>query len=228
VIHAEGVLACAGRGVLTALDAADGRPLWKRRARILALASAPGRLLALCGGARPANLLIAIDPPSGRVLWERPLPQGSEAALCAWAESVLIVSGERRRELTAARLADGTRRFSTPLPFPGHALLCADEQMLIATGPGGAAARIDERGRVDWELEPEGDAPAERALLQRGVALLRRGGVLLCEAASGHELARLAGGPPKLAAVAEDMSVALLDEDDVLSFHRLATHLSVV
>src|SRR5439155_15451906 len=28
-IHAEGVLACAGRGVLTALDAADGRPLGK-------------------------------------------------------------------------------------------------------------------------------------------------------------------------------------------------------
>src|SRR5207244_2797938 len=90
------------------------------------------------------------------------------------------------------------------------------------------AARIDERGRIAWQLEPEGDSPAERALLQRGVALLRRGGVLLCEAASGHELARLASGPPKLAAVAEDMSVALLDEDDVLSFHRLATHLSVV
>jgi hypothetical protein len=50
----------------------------------------------------------------------------------------------------------------------------------------------------------------------------------LCEAASGHELARLASAPPKLAAIADDMSVALLDEDDVLSFHRLATHLSVV
>ena len=227
-IHAEGVLACAGRGVLTALDAADGRPLWKRRARVLALASSPGRLVALCGGARPANLLIAIDPHSGRVLWERPLPQGSEAALCVWTDSALIVSGERRRELTAARLGDGTRRFSTALPFPGHALLVADEQALIATGPGGAAARIDERGRIAWQLEPEGDSPAERALLQRGVALLRRGGVLLCETASGHELARLASGPPKLAAVADDMSVALLDEDDVLSFHRLATHLSVV
>ena len=227
-IHAEGVLACAGRGVLTALDAADGRPLWKRRVRVLALASSPGRLVALCGGARPANLLIAIDPHSGRVLWERPLPQGSEAALCVWTDSALIVSGERRRELTAARLGDGTRRFSTALPFPGHALLVADEQALIATGPGGAAARIDERGRIAWQLEPEGDSPAERALLQRGVALLRRGGVLLCETASGHELARLASGPPKLAAVADDMSVALLDEDDVLSFHRLATHLSVV
>jgi hypothetical protein len=227
-LHAEGVLACAGRGVLSALDAADGRLLWKRRARVLSLASAPGRLVALCGGARPANLLIAIDPHSGRVLWERPLPQGSEAALCTWGESVLIVSGERRRELTAARLSDGTRRFSTVLPFPGHALLAADEQALIATGPGGAAARIDDRGRVAWQLEAEGDAPAERALLQRGVLLLRRGGVLLCEAASGHELTRLASEPPKLAALADDMSVALLDEDDVLSLHRLATHLSVV
>jgi hypothetical protein len=202
--------------------------LWKRRARVLALAAAPGRLVVLCGGARPANLLTALDPHSGRVLWERPLPEGSEAALCVWSDSALIVSGERRRELTAARLADGTRRFSVALPFPGHALLAAEEQALIATGPGGAAARIDERGHLAWHLDPDGDAPAERAVLQRGVALLRRGGVLLCDAASGHELARLAGGAPKLAAVAEDMAIALVDEDDVLSLHRLATHLSVV
>ena len=72
------------------------------------------------------------------------------------------------------------------------------------------------------------DAAAERALLQRGVVLLRRSGVVLCEAASGQELARLSSAPPKLAALAEDMSVALLDEDDVLSLHRLATHLSVI
>src|SRR5205085_3281998 len=109
VLHAEGALACAGRGTLAAVDAAEGRLLWKRRARVLALAAAPGRLVALCGGVRPANLMIAIDPHSGRVLWERPLPQGSEAALCVWADSALIVSGERRRELTGARLGDGTR-----------------------------------------------------------------------------------------------------------------------
>jgi len=228
VLWTEGVLACAGRGLLAALDAEDGRLLWKRRARVLALAAAPGRLVALCGGARPANLLVALDPVSGKVLWERPLPDGSESALWAWSDSVLIVSGERRREVTFARLADGTRRFSTALPFPGHALLAADEHALVATGPGGAAARIDERGRIAWQLDPEGDAPAERALLQRGVLLLRRGGVLLCEAASGHELARLAQEPPKIAALAEDMSVAVLDEDDGLSLNRLATHLSVV
>jgi len=228
VLHGEGVLACVGRGVLAALDAADGRLLWKRGARVLALASAPGRLLALCGAVRPSHVLIALDPCSGRVIWERPLPDGSESALSVWSDSVLIVSGDRRRELTFARLADGTRRFSASLPFPGHALLGADEQALIATGPGGAAARIDERGRVAWHLEPEGDAPAERALLQRGVVLLRRGGVALCEAASGQELARLASEPPKAAAVADDLSVALLDEDDGLSLHRLATHLSVI
>src|SRR5439155_370897 len=152
------------------------RPV-RLRGRLARADRSPPRPVARCGGARPANLLIAIDPHSGRVLWERPLPQGSEAALCVWTDSALIVSGERRRELTAARLGDGTRRFSTALPFPGHALLVADEQALIATGPGGAAARIDERGRIAWQLEPEGDSPAERALLQRGVALLRRGGL---------------------------------------------------
>ena len=60
------------------------------------------------------------------------------------------------------------------------------------------------------------------------MVLLRRGGVALCEAASGQELARLASEPPKAAAVADDLSVALLDEDDGLSLHRLATHLSVI
>jgi PQQ-like domain len=228
VLYSEGVLACAGRGVLAALDAQDGRLLWKRRARVLALAGTPGRLVALCGAARPANQLVAVDPFSGKVLWERPLPDGSESTLCTWADSALVVSGERRREVTFARLADGTRRFSTALPFAGHARIAADEQALVATGPGGSAARIDERGRIAWQLEPEGDAPAERALLQRGVLLLRRGGVLLCEAASGHELARIATEPPKLAALAEDMSVALLDEDDALSLNRLASHFSVV
>lgn len=228
VLHAEGVLACAGRGTLAGVDAAEGRLLWKRRARVLALATASGKIVALCGGVRPANLMLALDPHSGRVLWERPILDGSDATLCLWSDAALIVSGDRRRAVTAARLADGTRRFSISLPFAGRALLAGDEHVLIATGPGGAAARIDERGRVAWQLEPDGDSPAETALLQRGVALLHRRGALLCDAAAGHELALLASETPKLAAIADDMTVALVDQDDRLSVHRLATHLSIV
>ena len=228
VLHAEGVLLCAARGVLAAIDAAEGRLLWKRRARVLALAAAPGKVVALCAAARPANLLLAFDPHSGRVAWERPLVDGSDAALCLWSDAALILSGDRRRVLTAARLADGTRRFSTPLPFTGHVVLSADEHVLVAAGHGGAAARIDERGRVAWHLEAEGDAPAEAALLLRGIALLRRRGALLCDAAAGHELAQLASETPRLAALADDMTIALVDEDDELSVHRLATHLSIV
>jgi hypothetical protein len=107
-------------------------------------------------------------------------------------------------------------------------MLSADEHVLIAAGPGGAAARIDERGRVAWQLDTDGDAPAEAAVLQRGVALLRRRGALLCDASSGHELALLTSETPKLAAVADDMTVALVGADDELSVHRLATHLSIV
>ena len=186
VLHVEGVLSCTGRGVLAAVDAAEGRLLWKRRTRVLALCSAPGRIVALCAGARPANVLLAIDPHSGRVLWERPLLDGSDAALCLWSDAAMILSGERRRILTAARLADGTRRFSVPVPFAGRALLTADEQVLIATGAGGAATRIDERGRVAWQLDGEGDSPPEPALLQREVLLLHRGGAVLCDAAAGY------------------------------------------
>jgi hypothetical protein len=228
VLYSEEVLACAARGTLAAIDAHEGRLLWKRRTRVLALAAAPGKIVALCGGTRPANLLLALDTHSGRVAWERPLVDGSDAALCLWSDAALIVSGDRRRVLTAARLADGTRRFSIPLPFAGGALLSADEHVLVAAGPGGAAARIDERGRVAWQLEAEGDAPPEAALLQRGVVLLHRRGALLCDAAAGHELAQLASEAPRLAAMADDMTIALVDEDQQLSVHRLATHLSIV
>jgi hypothetical protein len=115
-----------------------------------------------------------------------------------------------------------------PLPFAGRALITADEQTLVVTGPGGAAARVDERGRIAWQLDGDGDAPAEPAAVQRGVALLHRGGALLCEATTGHELALLASEPPKLAALTDDMTVALVDHDDAIAVHRLATHLSLV
>jgi hypothetical protein len=226
VLHVEGVLACTGRGLLAALDAAEGRLLWKRRARVLALLGAPGKILALCAGPRPANVLLALDAATGRVVWERPLVEGSDAALSAWSDAALVLSGERRRVITAARLADGTRRFSAPLPFAGRALISADEQTLIVSGPGGAAARIDERGRIAWQLEADGDAAPEPAQLQRGVALLS--GARLCEASAGHELARLATEPPKLAALTEDMAVALLEHEDTIAVHRLASHLSLV
>jgi len=228
VLHVEGVLACSGRGLLAAVDATEGRLLWKRRARVLALLAAPGKIVALCAGPRPANVLLALEAASGRVVWERPLLDGSDAALSAWADAALILSGERRRVVTAARLADGTRRFSAQLPFAGHALITADEQTLLVTGSGGAAARIDERGRVAWQLDGNGDTAAEPAQLQRGVALLHRGGALLCEATTGHELAVLAQDPPKLAALADDMTVALVDHEDGIAVHRLATHLSLV
>jgi hypothetical protein len=228
VLHVDGVLACSGRGLLAAVDVAEGRLLWKRRARVLALLAAPGRIVALCAGPRPANVLIALDATTGRVAWERPLVDGSDATLCAWSDTALIVSGERRRVITAARLADGTRRFSVSLPFAGRALITADEQTLVVTGHGGAAARIDERGRLAWHLDSDGDAAAEPAQLQRGVALLHRGGALLCEATAGHELALLASEPPKLAALTDDMTIALVDHEDAIAVHRLTTHLSLV
>jgi len=232
VAHGEGVLACGAPRLLCGLDASDGRLLWKRRAQAHAVAAAPGRLLALCAARVAEALLLAVEPQTGRVLWERPLPDGAEGVLAVTNDAALSLSQEPHRKLTAARLTDGTLLFSSQLPFPGAADLAAGEEpddVILVTGKGGAAARIDARGGIAWSLEAIDDSPlVEAPLLRRGVALLSRGGAVLHDAASGLELARLSSEPPALAALGEDLSTALIDEAGALSLHRLATHLSLV
>jgi hypothetical protein len=230
VVHAGGVLACGGRAGIHAFDAADGRNLWKRRSRLLALAAAADRFVALSAPSGRETQLLALDPRDGRVLWERPLRSGADGQLALWTDAALVLSDETDPRLTAALLADGTTRFSTVLPFGGKARLCiddSDERALIATGPGGAAARLDDQGKPGWMLDPLGDLPAIPAALQRGVTLIARDGAMLCDVADGTVLARLSAVPPSAAALATDMTAALL-QGGSLVVHRMAMHLSLV
>jgi outer membrane protein assembly factor BamB len=223
VACADRAVVCAGDRTIVALDE-DGAALWKRRLRgeAIALAAAPGRALLLERRARSGARLAAFAPHSGKLLWERPLQGGSELVVAH--DSVLVAHG---RDVAAARLADGTLRSTAVLPFEPLRLSCGDEAV-VATGPGGAAARIDERGASLWTLPPEGgDSPAP-AVVQRGVVLLARGGAALHDAREGLPIAHLGEAAPLCAALAPDLSAAVCDGTGAVSLHRLATHLSVV
>ena len=224
VVAAEGVILCAGASAVAALDARDGSLLWKRRAggEALALAAAPGRALVLAKERRGGARLAALAPHSGKLLWERPLPGGSELLLAY--DAVLVPHG---RTVLAARLADGTVRFTARLDFDPVRLGCGEDGV-VATGPGGAAARIDERGALPWMLPPEGDAPAVPALVQRAVVLLARDGSSLYDLGEGLLVASLGEAAPLCSALGADLSAAICDARGEVSLHRLATHLSVV
>jgi hypothetical protein len=218
------VILCAGASAVAALDARDGSLLWKRRAggEALALAAAPGRALVLAKERRGGARLAALAPHSGKLLWERPLPGGSELLLAY--DAVLVPHG---RTVLAARLADGTVRFTARLDFDPVRLGCGEDGV-VATGPGGAAARIDERGALPWMLPPEGDAPAVPALVQRAVVLLARDGASLYDLGEGLLVASLGEAAPLCSTLGADLSAAICDARGEVSLHRLATHLSVV
>jgi outer membrane protein assembly factor BamB len=220
----ERVLFCAASGSLVALDESDGAPAWKRRVRgeIIALAAATGRALVLARERRGGARLAAFAAHSGKLLWERPLAGGTELVLSH--DSALVAHG---RSVACVRLADGTLRFEVALGFGPLRLACGDDAV-IATGPGGAAARIDERGAPSWTLAEEGADPAAPAIVQRGVVLLARGGAALHDAREGLPIAHLGPTAPLCTALAPDLSVAVCDAGGAVSLHRLATHLSVV
>ena len=209
----SGVLVTGLRaGLLAGLDPGDGRVLWKRRLRTAAILPCGARALVLSAGA-----LACIEPESGRPVWERELPDDARE-LALHEGAVLLLAGGQALSFS---IGDGAPR--TPLPLPwAEQLVCEDDGALIAAGPGGAAMRLD--GRKRWAIAASGNTQAP-ALLHRGVVLLHRGPVELIDAAEGLPLAQLP--PARAAALGTDLSCALI-QDDAVSMHRLATHLSLV
>lgn len=224
-VLAQGVLVVAlSTGALAGLDATDGRVLWKRRTRALALEPVGTHVLVL-GNAS----LSSLEAGSGEPSWERPLPPGATEPRVAGDLALLIASGR----VHGLSLADGAPRLSVPLPW-AQELTVADEPdehghrgaTVLVTGAGGAAQRLDDRGTARWTLPTDGTEAASPALLQRGVVLLQRGGTSLHDAVEGRLLAVLP--PARTAAFGPDLTCVLLDDLGALSIHRLATHLSVV
>ena len=179
----------------------------------LAAALIEGVILAVLA----AGSIAGLDPADGRVLWKRAVK--ASAILPIDSRALLVCKGG------VACIEGGKILCEKELPWVRELALSEDSEIVIATGEGGAAARLDENCAVLWSLPAEGAAPAVPAQLQREVALLQRAQVSLHDVAEGLEVARLP--PARAVALAADLSCALLHDGEV-SMHRLATHLSVL
>jgi hypothetical protein len=229
----EGILLLAGGEHLLALDAADGHLVWNRKtpAAVRALSVLAGRVVVLCVSQKGTARLIAFSQQPGKLLWTRPLPGEPRPAIRSAFDCAVVASGGK---IVAARQSDGTLRFETALPFPGEAALASAEEddvratLLLATGPGGACARIGERGTIAWSLPGEGSTPSSAARIARRLALVWQGPPVVIDAQEGLALARIGERPVRCAALADDASVAICDESGAISLERLATHLSIV
>ena len=255
VLAGSGVLLfCLPSGLVIGRGAQDGASLFRRKlgARIEA-ALVHGRAL-FClisdseeGESGPQRTvarmqLVGLEVASGDELFRVELPARAQpASLTVAGGSLALLCGE---SVVALRLRDGARRFEMALPWEAGASFLApveesDEHSpaarqlsrgpgLLATGPSGAALRLDDRGARLWSLDPSAPQPAMTPLVCRGVIALARDGLALYDATSGLPLSQLSQRPMSRVAVAPDLTVALLDEANVLTLHRLASHLSVV
>ena len=211
---AERVLVAAlASGSLAGIDPADGRVIWKRRFPASAILPCGGRALVLSRGA-----LCCIEAQTGEPAWEREVPEGAGGLVLAEGSALLLAGGA----LLSFALGDGGPRAPVPLPWARHLSVSEDPEIIVATGDGGAAARLDGKR---WSLAAEDGAGPAPAVIQRGVVLLQRANTCLHGAAEGLLLAQLP--PARQAALGADLSCALLLEKEI-AVHRLAAHLSVL
>ncbi|GGW79901.1 serine/threonine-protein kinase [Streptomyces griseoloalbus] len=113
--HGAGALLCAQRGVVFALDPSDGDLLWRRPASDPAADRPPavsgGHVLPYPSG---GPLLKALDPLSGRDVWQRDMPAGGSVLD---AGDMLLLTGADGT-VTGVDGASGTSEWSRG--FPGH------------------------------------------------------------------------------------------------------------
>lgn len=207
------LVAALGSGSLAGLDPSDARVLWKRRLKTSALLPHGARALVLS-----RDGLASIDPHTGEPHWERDVPEDSSALAVSEGRAVLLGGGE----LLVFSLADGAQKPAQHLPWACFLTASEDPEVLLATGPDGALARLTGRR---WEAPPDEEAEPEPAQLQRGVVLSRGASTQLYDLADGVPVAQLP--PARDAVLLPDLSCALIDDAGV-SLHRLATHLSLI
>jgi outer membrane protein assembly factor BamB len=210
----DALLVAAGSGSLLGLDRADGRVLWKRRCKAQAIVRCGGRALVL-----EESALVCLDA-QGEPVWEQELPAAAATPPIVVEGNALLLAGGAALSFS---LADGRPRAPIALPWARHLAACDEDGAVIATGDGGAAARLDSKR---WSVPADGPAPALPALVDRGVVLLHRSATALYDAAEGLPLAHLPSA--RAATLAADLSCALLHGDGEISMHRLTTHLSVL
>jgi hypothetical protein len=210
-VETRDAIVVATSSIVAGLDPSDGALLWKRRTCVRELVACGEQVLALEEAA--LSLLAA---QSGKVLHRAPAPEGSHG-LRALSDSALLIAPGAVLSFSLRDLARGPRR---EVPWVSHLIAAHEPDSAIATGEGGAAARLDGRR---WTVDPDG-GPSLPAQERRGVVLLARRNTELYELESGLLLASL---PPGDATLCDDLSCAILD-GGTLTLHRLVTHMAVI
>ncbi|MGV9560359.1 protein kinase domain-containing protein [Streptomyces sp. NPDC003522] len=169
-------LLCARAGQVFALDASDGRVLWRHA---LSAGDRPGGAPVVAGG--PAHVLThsgkrveALDPASGRVRWERDV---SSYRGVRYAGGTLLLTAADGT-VTGVDAASGRTRWSRRIPgvgvpyfvsFPGDALVYTTStsgegrSRVTAVDPATGEVRWDER--FDEAVTPVGAADGSVVLL---------------------------------------------------------------
>ncbi len=117
VIYQNTLYLVDDNGSVKAIDKLDGRVLWQRRPGTLAAASpaiaAPQRLVLVPllstnrnAGQNPGNgRFVALSMATGRVVWSRAVPAGTESSPLAYGQRVYF--GDQSGNMTALRAGDG-------------------------------------------------------------------------------------------------------------------------
>jgi len=180
-VRGDAFIVASDDGVVRALQAGDGRELWRGTigSKISAGVGSDGRYAA---AVNRDNELVVMD--AGRVIWRKPLPTPAVAAPLVAGERVFLLTVDR--QVLAFDVLDGRkiwelRRPGEPLTLAKAGVLLAYKDTLIA-GQGPRLTGIDPlKGSVRWEASvasPRGTNEVERLADLVGPAV--RQGELVC------------------------------------------------
>ncbi|MCH0557837.1 serine/threonine-protein kinase [Streptomyces sp. MUM 16J] len=159
--YGAGKLFCARPGVVFALSPVDGRLLW-RHSTTTGITSAPpvfsGGLVQPCTGGDPR--LRALDPDSGRTVWERQLPTGTTARCVGG----MVLLSDPDGTVTGVDSATGDTKWHRGFPgqgapafgsFPGDSKAYAAR--VSADGSSTQVTAVDPRtGEMRWDARLSG------------------------------------------------------------------------
>ncbi|WP_075825710.1 serine/threonine-protein kinase [Streptomyces acidiscabies] len=198
--YASGRLLCAQRGLVSALDANDGRVLWRHA---LAADDTPGRAPVVESGlvqvvTRSGSRALALDPATGATRWQRDVSgysgvchAGGALLLTASNGKVTAVDGANGKDLWTKRIEG--QRLPVFASFRGDRLAYAAN--VSADGTRTRVTALDPTtGAVRWEakltgaLTPVGRAGEDLVLLKGGADYGETGAVVRYSPATGKSL----------------------------------------
>jgi outer membrane protein assembly factor BamB len=235
VASAFGALLVAGTdtGLLYGVDA-EGRVAWRLRyAGSLVAAPEPVGMACLATSrTERGGSLLALDPATGRRLWEAPLDFAPSGAPVCFAGLLGVAGAVAGDAVVAAVDLDGRPAWTTAPSLGCGALSLAGLRSGIAVkSPEGPCALVDRCGSFVWSRAREATHPPPgnvAPMVARGVLLCSSEHVEALDVATGA----LLGVAPLVAPVRlladDELTIYAVDAEGLLTVARLATRLSVV